>query len=286
VAEVGLMLRVSARTAAARVDTAQSLCGRLPGTLAALDNGRITLAQARLLNTETLNLSDQHTAQVEQQVLAKAPKQPAGQSRAATRRAVLSTDPSAAQQRTEQAKRERLWPESDGMAMLSAYLPAADAVGVYAVLDEYARRSGGAGDEREMDARRADALVDLALNPTGYASTAARHRTAAGSAHTGGLSEHPGAATAAVAPAGAAAAVVAWTCASTAAANRPGTGSDSPRIRSGCTPALLIALRTRTSPPRRPACGHHYTNRDQPEVGRVVGVHRSHPASKRTSPET
>jgi hypothetical protein len=37
VAEVGLMLRVSARTAAARVDTAQSLCDRLPATLAALE---------------------------------------------------------------------------------------------------------------------------------------------------------------------------------------------------------------------------------------------------------
>lgn len=49
------------------------------------------------------------------------------------------------------------------MATLSAYLPAAEAVGVYAVLDECARRAGIPGDERGMDARRSDALVDLVL---------------------------------------------------------------------------------------------------------------------------
>lgn len=83
------MLRVSARTAAA------------------LENGRITLAKARILGAETLNLSEQHTT---------------------------------AQERTELARRER-------------------------VLDEYARRAGAPGDERGMDTRRGDALVDLVLNP-------------------------------------------------------------------------------------------------------------------------
>jgi hypothetical protein len=56
-----------------------------------------------------------------------------------------------------------MWPEPDGMATLCAYLPAADAVGVFAVLDEHARHAGGPDEERSMDARRADALVDLVL---------------------------------------------------------------------------------------------------------------------------
>jgi hypothetical protein len=175
VAEVGLMLRVSARTAASRVNEALSLCTRLPGTLAALEAGRITLAKARIIDTETMNLSDKHTAQVEAKVLAKARQQTPGQLRAATRRAVLTADPAAAKERATQAQRERgvqMWPEPDGMATLSAYLPAAEAVGVYAVLDEYARRSGGEGDERSMDARRGDALVDLALNPPATAAQA------------------------------------------------------------------------------------------------------------------
>ena len=177
VAEVGLMLSVSARAAVARVDDAWSLCTRLPATLAALEQGRITLAKARVINAETVNLSGEHTAQVERQVLATARKQTPGQLRAATRRAVLSTDPAAAHKRAEQARRKRgvrMWPEPDGMATLSAYLPAADAVGVFAVLDEHARRAGFTGDERSMEARRGDALVNLVLGPTGTCSEATR----------------------------------------------------------------------------------------------------------------
>jgi Domain of unknown function (DUF222) len=205
VAEVGLMLAASARTAACRVGDAWSLCTRLPATLAALESGRITLAKARILDAETVNLSDEHTAAVEAQVLAKAPKQTPGQLRAATRRAVLSADSAAARKRAEQARRERglrMWPEADGMATLSAYLPAGDAVGVFAVLDEYARQAGTADDERSMDARRSDALVDLVLGPTGYSSqatSAARDQTTKpGGAHrsthdTSGISASHGA---------------------------------------------------------------------------------------------
>jgi hypothetical protein len=78
VAEVGLMLAASARTAACRVDDAWSLCARLPATVAALESGRITLAKARVLAAETANLSEDHIAEVEAQVLAKAPKQTPG----------------------------------------------------------------------------------------------------------------------------------------------------------------------------------------------------------------
>jgi hypothetical protein len=173
VAEVGLMLRASARTAACRVGDAWSLYTRLPATLAALESGRITLTKARIIDTETMNLSDEHAAAVQAQVLDKARQQTPGQLRVATRRAVVSADPGAAQKRAEQASRERgvrMWPEADGMATLSAYLPAADAVGVFAVLDEHARRAGSTSDERSMDARRGDALVDLVLGPTGYRS--------------------------------------------------------------------------------------------------------------------
>jgi hypothetical protein len=177
VAEVGLMLRVSAGTAAARVGDAWSLCTRLSGTLAALEQGRITLSKARIIDAETLSLSEEHTAAVEGQVLAPARQQTPGQLRAATRRAVLTADPAAARERTEQARRERggrMWPEPEGMATLSAYLPAEDAVGGFAVLDEHARQSGVPGDERTMEARRGDALVDLILNPTGQCSAGTR----------------------------------------------------------------------------------------------------------------
>jgi hypothetical protein len=38
------------------------------------------------------------------------------------------------------------------------------------VLDEHARQAGSACDERTIDARRSDALVDLVLDPTGMTS--------------------------------------------------------------------------------------------------------------------
>ncbi|HWR47446.1 MAG TPA: DUF222 domain-containing protein, partial [Pseudonocardiaceae bacterium] len=164
---------------------AWSLCTRLPATLAALEQGRITLAKARIIDTETMNLSQEHTAAVEQQVLATAGRQTPGQVRAATSRAVLTADPAAARKRAERARRERgvrMWPEPDGMATLSAYLPAAEATGVFAVLDEHARRAGSTCEERSLEARRGDALVDLVLGPTGSCSAgtnATRERTTA-----------------------------------------------------------------------------------------------------------
>jgi hypothetical protein len=68
------------------------------------------------------------------------------------------------------------------MATLSAYLPAGDALGVFAVLDEHARHAGFPGDERTLEARRGDALVDLVLNPIGYPShaTSTAHHPATG----------------------------------------------------------------------------------------------------------
>jgi hypothetical protein len=94
--------------------------------LAALEQGRITLAKGRILDTETASLSDDHTAQVERQVLARARQQTRGHLRAAARRAVLSNDPRPHRNGAERARRERgvrMRPESDGMATLSAYLP-------------------------------------------------------------------------------------------------------------------------------------------------------------------
>lgn len=167
VAEVGLMLRVSARTAQSRVSDALALVGSLPATLAALEAGTISLPSARAIVEETLNLSSTQAAEVEASVLDKARTQTPGQIRAATRRAVATVDAAAVRQRHQQAKRDRgvwLFDDPDGMATLLARLPAPEAVGAYAVLDEYARRTGGPHDDRTLDARRADALVDLILD--------------------------------------------------------------------------------------------------------------------------
>lgn len=164
VAEVGLMTRLAPRTAAARVVDAMALVERLPETLCALSEGRISLPAARAIAEGTSSLADEHLAEVQARVLARAGSQTPGQIRAATRRAVARADAEALRRRAAQAVRERhvkLIPEPDGMATVTAYLPAPDAVSVYGVLEECARRARGPEELRGMDALRADALVDL-----------------------------------------------------------------------------------------------------------------------------
>ncbi|HEX2262413.1 MAG TPA: DUF222 domain-containing protein, partial [Pseudonocardiaceae bacterium] len=104
-------------------------------------------------------------------MLTRACGQTPGQLRRAVRRAVQRADPAAVHRRHQAARRERgvsFWGLPDGMAMVSACLPAGEAVGVYGILDEYARATGGPGDERTLDARRADALVDLVVESAAH----------------------------------------------------------------------------------------------------------------------
>jgi len=166
-AEVGLMCRVAARTARSRVDDALALAERLPATLAALSAGDVSLSSARAIVEETHGLDESLLPTAERQVLARAAERTAGQIRAQAKRVVARLDAEALRRRAEQARRERavrLVPEPDGMATLSAYLPAHQAVAAFGVVDAYARQTGGAGDDRPLDARRADALVDLLLD--------------------------------------------------------------------------------------------------------------------------
>lgn len=166
IAEVGLMTRLAPRTAAGRVIDAAALVERLPETLRALSEGRISLPAARAIADETSSLAAEHLEGVQARVLARAGSQTPGQIRAATRRAVARADAESLRRRAERATRERhvrLIPEPDGMATVTAYLPAPEAVAVYGVLDECARRTCGPDESRGMDALRADALVDLIL---------------------------------------------------------------------------------------------------------------------------
>src|SRR5207244_4506966 len=77
----------------------------------------------------------------------------------------LAADPAAAEDRHQRAAADRrvvLTPAPDGMAELWALLPADGAATIQAALDRLARRPRPAGDHRRIDARRADALVQLA----------------------------------------------------------------------------------------------------------------------------
>jgi hypothetical protein len=191
-AEVGLVLTLAPGATAWRVEDAHRLLHEVPAAFAALQTGAITLVKARIIAEGCGELDRAATAVVEQKVLPRASQQTNSQLRAAVQRAVQRADPGACEERRERKKKERgvrLYPERDGVATLSATLPAAEAVGVYAVLDQHARGCGST-DDRRMDARRADALTDLVLRDTGFCSTG----SATGGSATGGSATTTGAA--------------------------------------------------------------------------------------------
>ncbi len=167
--EVGAALRLAPSTAESHLETATDVVERLPGALALLEAGQISPTHVRVLSEETTRLSDEQTATVAARVLVRAPDQTVGEFRRSIRRAVKSVDTRAAEQRHVEAvadRRVRQFPDEDGMTALWALLPADGAALVWAELNKIAAVKDP-GDERTVDQRRADALVELALNPAG-----------------------------------------------------------------------------------------------------------------------
>lgn len=160
--EVAPVLVLSRGAAHARVELATALTQRLPATLAALRAGEIDLPRARVIVDYTEALDAAAATAVQDRVLPGASRRTAGQLRATCARAVLAVDPGAAQRRHEEARTRRRvehYPQPDGMGSLWANLTADEATAAYARLDTLARN--GLADGRSLDARRADALVDL-----------------------------------------------------------------------------------------------------------------------------
>jgi uncharacterized protein DUF222 len=162
--EVAAALAISGRAADAQVDLAAGLA-RLPTVGQALAAGEIDVVKARVITDGVAQLTDQAAATVAARVLARAGRQTPGQLRAAVARAALSADPAAAEERHDQQARERrveLYPLPDGIAELRATGPADQLAAVFTALDAWARKAGTDGDQRGIDARRFDALTDLA----------------------------------------------------------------------------------------------------------------------------
>jgi hypothetical protein len=161
-AEVALELGLADRTSDQRVHVAVELRRRLPGTLAALCAGRITLAKARVILEETAELDAELLAQVEAAALGKAEGLSPGNLGRITRRAVARIDADAVAKRRAAALVKRsvkMWEIGDGMSALQAILPTPVAEAAFAVIDATAHQATTPGDERSIDAVRADALV-------------------------------------------------------------------------------------------------------------------------------
>ena len=174
--EVSAALRLSNSGAANRVQLARTLVGPLAATGHELRAGRVSLRYADALADSVKTLRDPEQIQlVEKRVLAKAASHTVAQMKRYARRQVLKVDPEGADQRHEKARAQRrveFYPVADSMAELRAFLPADGAAQLRATLDGMAGRIRAKGDSRTIDQRRADALLALGTQPTGFGATA------------------------------------------------------------------------------------------------------------------
>jgi Domain of unknown function (DUF222) len=166
--EVAATLGLSARAAGALLADAVTLTGRLPATVAALEEGRIGWPVARMLAEVLGPVRDGARARVEAGLLARAEGRTTAAVRAAAVRAVLRADAAAAAARLAAAirgRRVRLRRGEDGMATLAAELTGPVAAACYQTLEAYAEACVTPGDPRTKEQRMADCLAELLLRP-------------------------------------------------------------------------------------------------------------------------
>ena len=146
---------------------ADHLDTRLPGTKAALLEGIVSLAKARLIATATALLDPAEAAAAEQLVLDRAARLTLGGLRAAIARAVIEVAPKKARERRETAARfarvER-WAEDTGnAALMGRELPPDEVLTADQRITAWAHELRKAGLDGGMDELRARAYLDLLL---------------------------------------------------------------------------------------------------------------------------
>lgn len=179
--EIAAALRMSRVAARDRMDLAEALRDRLPGTARALREGRIHLAHVRRIEEVTAVLTDVAAASVEDRVLPRAAAhdstQTPSQVAAACRRAAAAADPEANRNRCEAARRARRvtsWALPDGMACLKVIGSAEVVAAAWSRVDavarlshEQARSQHGTGHDTTgdplptLDELRADTVLGL-----------------------------------------------------------------------------------------------------------------------------
>ena len=174
------MLTVSERTSRALLAECQALTTGLPLTLAALQAGTISWQHARIIVDETAGLDPAGAAGLEAHFLdpdAPNPARgcPAGDLVPARFRAKARTwrerhHPISIEERHRRGAADRrveYAPDRDGMAWLSAYLPADTAAGVWARTTTAARALQGPAEARTLSQLRADITATWLLTATG-----------------------------------------------------------------------------------------------------------------------
>lgn len=144
---------------------AQGLCAHLPRTLQALVTGVISPYQARLVAEGTTCLDPSHRAEIDERLEPRLRGISNRELEAAVRGLVYEVDPAGFVARARKAARDRgvsIRPAPDVMGILTARLPAPQAIAIYQCLDSAARTKRASGDPRSVDQLRADELFERA----------------------------------------------------------------------------------------------------------------------------
>ena len=146
---------------------AWQLEAQLPGTRAALCDGRIRLSKAAAIATATQVLDAREAAAAEDMVLDRASRLTPPGLRAAIGRAVMEVAPKKARKRREEAARQirvERWAEDSGNAGLAGReLPSAQVLAADQRITAWARELRAAGLDGDMDVLRARAYLDILL---------------------------------------------------------------------------------------------------------------------------
>ncbi|QNE13555.1 HNH endonuclease signature motif containing protein [Pseudarthrobacter sp. NBSH8] len=200
VAEVACVLTVSERSAGALLAEAHALTTSLPLTMSALQAGTISWQHARIMVDETTNLDRPGAAALEAHFLDPHAVNPArgpvgelipGRFRHKARTWRERHHPVSIEERHlrgVQDRRVEYAPDRDGMAWLSAYLPADQAAGIWDRTTTAARALQGPHEDRTLSQLRADTAATWLLTNT-TAGTGDEGRENSGSV-SGATSDH------------------------------------------------------------------------------------------------
>lgn len=181
---LAVRLAVSRRALEVKLDLADTL-SMWPAVADLMSSGAIDATKARAIGDGLTVITPENRGIVLDTVLPDAPRLTAPQMRHRIRKVAAEVDPPADERRMEREAERRcvtMTPASDGMAWLTAYLPADAAASCLTALDALAANADPA-DPRGMDARRADALTDIlrhvldtGIGPYGEVPTQQRRR--------------------------------------------------------------------------------------------------------------
>jgi hypothetical protein len=167
VTELAAGLRLNESDARGLVDTAEGLAGAFTDTRTALQSGDISYRHAEKIIQHSPTLPPECLREYQARLLPVARKVSVQRLARHARAAVEEAQPVTAIDRHLTAaatRRLTIDPAADGMAFLTQYLPAVEAVAIYNRATDLAKSLKAASDPRTLTQLRVDVLSDLMLN--------------------------------------------------------------------------------------------------------------------------